>query len=92
MFGQDKYLAVPLNALTASPDDKHLILNADKSKVEAAAGFDRNNWPSVGNPSWGAEPFWQSNDNGNMNGADHSSPPADKPSQAPNSMPAQPNQ
>jgi sporulation protein YlmC with PRC-barrel domain len=54
-----KLLAVPLTALTASDDHKHLILNADKSKLEAAMGFDSNNWPSVGNPSWGAEPFWQ---------------------------------
>jgi len=55
----EKLVAVPLSALRASPDEKHLILNADKSKVEAAAGFGRNNWPSVASPSWGAEPFWQ---------------------------------
>ena len=54
-----KLLAVPLTALTASSDQKHLILNAEKSKVEAAMGFDSANWPSVSNPSWGAEPFWQ---------------------------------
>lgn len=58
-----KLLAVPLTALTASSDQKHLILNADKSKVEAAMGFDRNNWPTVSSPSWGAEPFWQQDAN-----------------------------
>jgi sporulation protein YlmC with PRC-barrel domain len=57
----EKLLAVPLNALTVSADEKHLILNADKSKVEAAEGFTKNNWPAVVNPSWGAQPFWQSN-------------------------------
>jgi sporulation protein YlmC with PRC-barrel domain len=56
---KEKLLAVPLTALAASSDQKHLILNADKSKVETAMGFDRNNWPSVSNPSWGAEPVWQ---------------------------------
>ena len=56
---KEKLLAVPLAALTVSSDQKRLVLNADKSKVEAALGFDRNNWPSVSNPSWGAEPFWQ---------------------------------
>jgi sporulation protein YlmC with PRC-barrel domain len=56
---KEKLLAVPLTALTLSPDQKCLILNAEKSKVEAAMGFDKNNWPSVSNPSWGAEPFWQ---------------------------------
>jgi sporulation protein YlmC with PRC-barrel domain len=55
----EKLLAVPLTALTVSSDQKHLILNADKSKVAAAMGFDSANWPSVSNPSWGAEPFWQ---------------------------------
>ena len=59
-FGQGgKLLAVPLTALTSSADQKHLILNADKSKVEAATGFESANWPSVSNPSWGAQPFWQ---------------------------------
>jgi sporulation protein YlmC with PRC-barrel domain len=55
----EKLLAVPLSALTASADQKYLVLNADKAKVEAAAGFDKDNWPNVGSPSWGAEPFWQ---------------------------------
>jgi sporulation protein YlmC with PRC-barrel domain len=55
----EKLLAVPLTALTASTDQKHLILNADKSKLEAAMGFKPDNWPSVSSPSWGAQPFWQ---------------------------------
>jgi sporulation protein YlmC with PRC-barrel domain len=55
----EKLLAVPLSALTVGSDQKCLVLNADKSKVETAMGFDRDNWPSVGKPSWGAEPFWQ---------------------------------
>ncbi len=59
----EKLLAVPLNAFTLSSDQKHLVLNADKSKVDAAAGFSSKNWPNVGNPSWGAQPFWQENDN-----------------------------
>jgi sporulation protein YlmC with PRC-barrel domain len=54
-----KLLAVPLAALVVSADKRHLVLNADKSKVQAALGFDRDHWPSVDNPSWGAEPFWQ---------------------------------
>ncbi len=55
----EKLLAVPLSALTVSADQKHLVLNAEKSKVETAMGFDKDNWPSVTNPSWGAEPVWQ---------------------------------
>lgn len=56
----DKLLAVPLSALTPSSDQKHLVLNSDKSKVEAAAGFDREHWPSATSPEWGAEAFWKS--------------------------------
>lgn len=56
---KEKLLAVPMSALTPSSDQKHLVLNADKSKVETAMGFDQNNWPSVTSPVWGAEPFWQ---------------------------------
>ena len=56
---KEKLLAVPLKAFTASADNRHLILRADKAKMEAAAGFDRDNWPSATNPSWGADTFWQ---------------------------------
>ena len=56
---QGKLLAVPLSAFTPSADRKHLILHADKAKVEAAAGFDRDNWPDPSNPTWAAEPFWE---------------------------------
>ena len=56
---QGKLLAVPLSAFTPSEDRKHLVLRADKAKVEAAAGFDRNNWPDPNNLTWAAEPFWE---------------------------------
>jgi sporulation protein YlmC with PRC-barrel domain len=56
---KEKLLAVPLKAFTASADNRHLILRADKAKIEAAEGIDRDNWPSPTNPSWGADAFWQ---------------------------------
>jgi sporulation protein YlmC with PRC-barrel domain len=55
----EKLLAVPLAALAPSADHQHLVLNAEKSKMQAAQGFDRDHWPSPSNPSWGAAPFWQ---------------------------------
>ena len=58
LFERQKLLAVPLSAFTASEDNKYLVLRAEKSKLETATGIDRDNWPSVTNPSWGAEPFW----------------------------------
>jgi sporulation protein YlmC with PRC-barrel domain len=68
MLTDEKLLAVPLDAFTVSADQNHLILNADKSRVEAAAGFSSANWPSVGNTSWG-EPFWQPTGSGPYNAA-----------------------
>jgi sporulation protein YlmC with PRC-barrel domain len=59
IFAKGKNLAVPLAALQPSADGSHLILNADKDKVAQAQGFDRDSWPSVTNPAWGAQPFWQ---------------------------------
>jgi sporulation protein YlmC with PRC-barrel domain len=59
LFATPKYLAVPLAALRSSSDGSRLSLNADKDKVAQAQGFDRDNWPSVINPAWGAQPFWQ---------------------------------
>jgi sporulation protein YlmC with PRC-barrel domain len=59
-FSKAKYLAVPLAALHPSVDGLYLILNADKEKIDEAKGFDKNNWPPMNNPAWGAQPFWQS--------------------------------
>jgi sporulation protein YlmC with PRC-barrel domain len=59
LFATPKYLALPLAALQPSADGSRLILHADKDKVAQAKGFDRDNWPSVINPAWGAQPFWQ---------------------------------
>ncbi|MEW6156003.1 MAG: PRC-barrel domain-containing protein [Verrucomicrobiota bacterium] len=55
----EKLLAIPPSAFTVSGDDRMLMLNADKSKIESAPGFARTNWPDVRNPSWGAEAFWK---------------------------------
>lgn len=54
---RSKLVAVPASAFTAGADQKHLLLNADKTKLEAAKGFDKNAWPSVSNPDWGADTF-----------------------------------
>jgi sporulation protein YlmC with PRC-barrel domain len=71
----ERLLAVPVNVLKASADGQHLILNAEKSQVATAMGFDRNHWPSVNNPSWGAEPFWQEK----TSASEESEPSVDEP-------------
>jgi sporulation protein YlmC with PRC-barrel domain len=74
----EKLLAVPLAAFTASQDNKYLVLRTDKAKMQAAAGIDRNNWPSATNASWGAEPFWQSDKNQSDNSDSTVKPAQDK--------------
>jgi sporulation protein YlmC with PRC-barrel domain len=58
LFQGENRHAVPLQAFQRSATEDTLILNANKEKLERAKGFSDNNWPSVDNPTWGAEPFW----------------------------------
>src|SRR5437773_3551722 len=54
----EKYIAVPPSAFRIGDDDKSLVLNADKAKLEAAPGFAKTNWPDYRNPNFGGEAFW----------------------------------
>ncbi len=48
----DKLFAVPMQALTLDTDDECFVLNVDKSRLEKAPGFDKDNWPDMANPAW----------------------------------------
>ncbi len=61
LFSKQKLVAVPLRAFQASPAGTYLTLHVDKQKLAQAEGIDPNHWPSIANPAWGAEPFWQEN-------------------------------
>lgn len=50
-FG-DKLFAVPWQSLTAVPAEGIFILDQSKAKLEKAPGFDKDNWPDVGDKSW----------------------------------------
>jgi len=55
----DKYVAVPPNAFSVAPDERNLILNADKAKVQSAPGFAKSDWPALNSSSWTThETFW----------------------------------
>lgn len=63
----DKLFAVPWSALKVDEDEKCFILNVDRRTIEAAPGFDKNNWPDMSDASWGTEistyyrvrPYWE---------------------------------
>ena len=53
----DKLFAVPWNALSVDEDQKCFIMDVDKRTLETAPGFDKNDWPDMADPAWGAEVF-----------------------------------
>ena len=63
----NKLFAVPWNALRVDEDEHCFILDADKSTLESAPGFDKDNWPDMADTSWGAQiygyyrtrPYWE---------------------------------
>jgi hypothetical protein len=52
-FG-DKLFAVPWQSLSSVPAEGIFILDQSEAKLQKAPGFDKDNWPDVGNKSWGA--------------------------------------
>ena len=65
----NKLFAVPWSSLQVDEDEKCLILNVDKKLLENAPGFDKDNWPDMGDTAWrseifkyyGATPYWEEN-------------------------------
>lgn len=63
----DKLFALPWNALRLSAHDECFVLDIDKDTLEAAPGFDKDNWPDMADPAWGTEihryygqqPYWE---------------------------------
>lgn len=63
----DKFFAIPWTSLTVNAAEHKFILEADKTTLEAAPGFDKDNWPDMADPSWGSEihryygqqPYWE---------------------------------
>lgn len=63
----DKLFAIPFQALKQDGSNNRLILNVDKDKLKNAPGFDKDNWPSTADRTWGSQihshygykPYWQ---------------------------------
>ena len=48
----DKLFAVPWQALQLDTKNKRFILAVDKERLKSAPGFDKEEWPDMGNPAW----------------------------------------
>ena len=63
----DKYFAVPFERFRVDESDEKLVLYADKETLKNAEGFDKNDWPDLGDVEWsrkvhkhyGATPYWE---------------------------------
>jgi sporulation protein YlmC with PRC-barrel domain len=50
----EKLFAIPVNAFSYSTDDKELVLQADKERLQRAEGFDKGSWPATASRDWSA--------------------------------------
>lgn len=63
----DKHFAIPWEALSFDASEKMAVLAIDKDRLSNAPGFDRDNWPDLGNPNvggqvhkhYGYKPYWE---------------------------------
>jgi sporulation protein YlmC with PRC-barrel domain len=63
----NKLFAIPWSALKLNEDTKHFVLNVDRKTLEAAPGFDPDNWPDMADTNWasqlntyyGVAPYWE---------------------------------
>lgn len=63
----NKLFAVPWDAFTIDEENKQFILDVDKTMLQSAPGFDKNNWPDMAAPSFGKQvyshygytPYWE---------------------------------
>ena len=68
----DKLFAVPWSALELNAEEHEFILDVDKSPLENAPGFDKDNWPDFADTSFGTQvhshygeqPYWERNQYG----------------------------
>jgi hypothetical protein len=63
----NKLFAIPWQALRLDAVNKQFILDVDKSVLERAPGFDKDNWPDMADPAFGTnvyrhygyKPYWE---------------------------------
>jgi len=61
-----KLFAIPWSGLTLDTDEKRIILDVPKDRLENAPGFDKDHWPSMADNTWATEihsyynvrPYW----------------------------------
>ena len=62
----DKLFAIPWPALTLDPAEGRFVFDVSKEQLEAAPGFDKDQWPRMADREWATEihgyydvpPYW----------------------------------
>ena len=62
-----KLFAIPFEALEYNQADNEYVLDVSKEKLEAAPGFDPDNWPAMSDEKWNRDvykyyersPYWE---------------------------------
>jgi sporulation protein YlmC with PRC-barrel domain len=63
----DKLFAIPWEALQVDTNDKKIVFDVPKERLQNAPGFDKDNWPRTTDRKWmtevhsyyGYDPYWQ---------------------------------
>ena len=63
----NKLFAIPWEALKVDTINKVFILHVEKTRLENATGFDKDNWPNMADPTFGStlyrhyglKPYWE---------------------------------
>jgi sporulation protein YlmC with PRC-barrel domain len=48
----DKLFAIPFHLMKINPKKDYVILDIEKSKLQNAPGFDKQNWPNFNDTQW----------------------------------------
>ena len=65
-FGHDRFVAIPMTALSRSDKEHTYVLNITRDKLAKAPSFDEDHWPNLADRSWseavyryyGQTPYW----------------------------------
>lgn len=63
----EKYFAIPWNMVTVDTENHEVVVDISKATLENAPGFDKGDWPKIGDRDWVAEvyryydhePYWE---------------------------------
>ena len=63
----DKLFAIPPEKLKVDTENKQMVLEIDRARLENAPGFDKDDWPDTTEPEWQIEvyeyydatPYWR---------------------------------